>query len=422
MPGSTRLACALRLPPARMLPTLAASAFLAFCPVAYADVLYLTSGGSLEGDILNTSDAENYRVRTVLGPVTVQRDAVIRVEAAPSIFAEYDARRGMMRDTAAEHVELAQWCAERGFNLERRVHLRRALELDPDCAGARSALGYVRVGGLWVDGRAVVEKPAARPAAESRSDAPAPGEGEELTRAIQIQWARRIRAIRTNSVDTGLADLIERGRREILAIRDPLAVLPLARELSSGPPAARELLVEALAAFPGDEATVNLAVLALVDDDRRVRAAALSELVKRADPRITPQFRRALRSDSDELIKRAAVALGRLRCRPAVAELIPLLTVRRIKEVEVPVYAFLGEFAGQVASPVNVVVAGRAVAYSPQVGVVATGVSLGVSSTIQERDVTVYRSEVLDALRLITGEDFGFDEAAWRRWYEEQKP
>jgi hypothetical protein len=71
---------------------------------------------------------------------------------------------------------------------------------------------------------------------------------------------------------------------------------------------------------------------------------------------------------------------------------------------------------------VNVVVAGRAVAYSPQVGVVATGVSLGVSSTIQERDVTVYRSEVLDALRLITGEDFGFDEAAWRRWYEEQKP
>jgi hypothetical protein len=37
------------------------------------------------------------------------------------------------------------------------------------------------------------------------------------------------------------------------------------------------------------------------------------------------------------------------------------------------------------------------------------------------RDVTVFRTEVLEALRTITGQDFGFEHAAWRRWYEERR-
>jgi hypothetical protein len=29
---------------------------------------------------------------------------------------------------------------------------------------------------------------------------------------------------------------------------------------------------------------------------------------------------------------------------------------------------------------------------------------------------------VLEALKSITGKNFGFDAAAWRRWYQEQQP
>jgi len=38
----------------------------------------------------------------------------------------------------------------------------------------------------------------------------------------------------------------------------------------------------------------------------------------------------------------------------------------------------------------------------------------------QYRRVTVYRTEVLEALRRITGRDFGFDREDWQKWYEKQ--
>ena len=41
---------------------------------------------------------------------------------------------------------------------------------------------------------------------------------------------------------------------------------------------------------------------------------------------------------------------------------------------------------------------------------------------MQTQDVTMYRTEVLEALVAITGVNHGFDAAKWRRWYEEHKP
>ncbi len=37
------------------------------------------------------------------------------------------------------------------------------------------------------------------------------------------------------------------------------------------------------------------------------------------------------------------------------------------------------------------------------------------------RWVTVYRTEVLEALRRLTGQDFGFEREPWQRWYEARK-
>jgi hypothetical protein len=44
-----------------------------------------------------------------------------------------------------------------------------------------------------------------------------------------------------------------------------------------------------------------------------------------------------------------------------------------------------------------------------------------VGNDWQYQRVTVYRTELLEALRRITGQDFGFDRDDWLRWYEQRK-
>jgi len=60
------------------------------------------------------------------------------------------------------------------------------------------------------------------------------------------------------------------------------------------------------------------------------------------------------------------------------------------------------------------------VTWWPQVGIGAFGGT--IENKWERRDVVVYRTEVLEALRQITGQQYGFDAAEWLRWYEEQKP
>ena len=116
---------------------------------AQADILHLKSGGSVEGTII-AQDEQRYTVRTLVGTVTVPADAVERLEKKASVLDEYVKLSKEAADTAPAQVKLATWCDEHGLRAFWRKHLKRALELDPDCEPARVALGFVRVGGIWV--------------------------------------------------------------------------------------------------------------------------------------------------------------------------------------------------------------------------------------------------------------------------------
>lgn len=418
--ASGRCARAGRLPVPAAAGLLAAWVLFAL-PAALADVIHLKNGGVVEGDILERTET-TYRVRTSVGTVSLPVDAVERIEPRESPLVEYARRKAQAADTPADQTALAEWCESVGLGAERRRHLQRAIELDPDYEPARLALGFVRIGGLWVDGRAP-EKPSPASAPASAPAASRPADSEEdarLVAAVQSDWFRRIRAIRSNLLEGSSERLLAEGRRRILEIRDPLAILPLTRVLSTGPRAAREVLVEALAQFPQDEATLNLAVLALLDDDEGVRRRALTELLRRQDPRVIPQFREALYTNSDKLIRRAAIALGTLQAAAAIPDLIDVLTAQRRRIVEVPVYIASYERSFDTISSISL--GGlTSVRYRPSIGVVFNP-SVFADTALAERDVTVFRTEVLEALKAITGQNFGFDAAAWRRWYEEQNP
>ncbi len=392
---------------------------------AKGDVFHLTNGGSVEGTMVE-QDGQTYKVRTLVGMVTLPADAVDHIEKKPSILDEYVKLREAAADTPPAQVELAKWCEENGLKAARRIHLKRAIELDPDCEAARVALGFVRVAGMWVDGRTVAErsedvadkeKPDSRDGAES--------DDEKVVAAIQAQWTLQIRAVKKNFLETAVDRLQRKGRARIVAIRDPLAILPLARLLSEGNWACRDALVEVLSQFPQDEATMNLAVLALVDNNEGIRRRALLELQRRNDPRVIPQFRRALAGDNDALIRRAATVLGTLAARCAVPELIEALRAQRRKLVEVSTRTYFYDEYPAVFNAETVVSLGgfSQLRHRPMLGISSIGLNLvSVQHEYQMRNVTVFRTEVREALRKITGEDLGFDEAAWRRWYQEQQP
>jgi HEAT repeats len=296
----------------------------------------------------------------------------------------------------------------------------------------RSALGPASVAlcaalVATLSGAAWARQDAAPPAAAEAASAPAPSDKagpddeEKLIADMQAKWSRQIRAIRSNKLESSVESLVADGARRILEIKDPLAVLPLARGLGDGNIACRRTLIDALARFPQDEATLNLAVIALSDRQVELRRKAIAVLLPRNDPRVVPQFRKALQSDNDFLIRNAADALGRMKAAPAVPELINVLKARRRKSVDIPVQNYFGALPTAFANPTDADInPQRRVRHVPRIGIAAAGNFAGISNERRMQDVTVFRTEVLDALVAITGVNHGFDEAAWRRWYQEQ--
>lgn len=403
---------------ARRLPvvlTVALAALLA--PSTRGDILHLSDGGRVDGDILSQTNDE-YRVKTIYGTVTVSKSRVERVEVAASAFQRYAEQKAKAADTPAGQTELGNWCDEAGLRADAKSHYRRAIELDADYEPARTALGQHKVDGRWVDAPA---KTAAKPVMKPKEDADSKPAEDELVATTQVRWTNRIRAIRTTFLESPDPAAVSDGKRRIAEIRDPLAILPLVKVLSEGGALSRLLLVETLKRFSEDESTLNLAAMALLETDDDVRGAALTELVRRKDDRVLGQFRKALSTDNDQIVRRAALALGSLRAESAIPELIERLTVQRRKNIEVPVRQFFGAMADEFRPRGDYIQPGRRTKHQPTVGYGAAGGFVGSETEMQKRDVTVFRTDVQQALVAITGENFGFEADEWRKWYEEKK-
>jgi hypothetical protein len=117
---------------------------------ASADVIYLTNGRQVEGELLPLGNGK-VRVRLASGSLTLRENQIAEVQKAhtPEEIAE-EALAGLAPDDADGVVELAHWARGQGsFTLYRRL-LREAVERDPDHGEARRALGYHRHEDRWV--------------------------------------------------------------------------------------------------------------------------------------------------------------------------------------------------------------------------------------------------------------------------------
>ncbi|MBI4618000.1 MAG: hypothetical protein HY720_30610 [Planctomycetes bacterium] len=116
---------------------------------AQADVIYLKSGGTLEGKVLSQTE-EEVVIELAHGMMAVPASNVLRIEKKPTPIDEYRERRAALDPSgAAACFDLARWCRAKNLNREYRECLTLTVEADPGHAEARRALGHIESDGRW---------------------------------------------------------------------------------------------------------------------------------------------------------------------------------------------------------------------------------------------------------------------------------
>jgi hypothetical protein len=247
--------------------------------------------------------------------------------------------------------------------------------------------------------------------------------------AIRLDWLRQLQAMRPN-LGSAKDDVRGGSLDQFAAIRDPLAVPALVRVLGRDNATCRILLVRTLAQIPGPEASDALLAALLVEDEPEVRSVMADLLATRNDGEVHGRLMRMVHGADPVAIARAARALADMEVRDAVPTLVATLVKVQRRPTMLP------------ASTPNVpdVVPGIASGVGPTLGVVtgpvvgpgvvaygATGVPLYPTPdlfnvparrgpTIRYVTMIQRRPEVLEALVRLTGQDFGYDQVAWRNW------
>jgi len=397
-----------------------ASAVSCACPVfARADLFYFKNGRSLDGAIVSQNDDE-YRIRLMNGVIDVPKADIVRREPKAPPWDRLADERGNHPDTAQGHYDLAQWCKAEGFIAEMKSELRRAIDLDPDFGPARRDLGYIRDGnGRW----SIPENLRVRhiPEAEQiRKD-----EAAAIRKEIG-KWTTRVRQIRSNKLEGGnrteTSKMFQIGRRQLLGMNDPLAIPAIAGVLSAGAEPTRRVMIEALSRFQEDDATLNLIMASIFDPSPDIRRRAAEAVAPRKDARMVAEYRSALRSGEDQVVRNAARALGVIGAEEAVPDLIPLLDVAGYATVVITRQEYFVSALNDYCGPTITCFGGVPLFYyPPSISVFGAGSVIGSSWYTEIDKMAIYRTEVQEALIAITGKNFGFDMAAWNRWWEQRR-
>lgn len=405
-----------------------------------ADVVKLTDGGEIRG-VVRSPPAKPTRepsagddevvIESLTGAeIAVAREFVVFITKRPRAFEEYESLARRVADTVEDRWELADWCRKHGLVEARKEQLQRILELDPDYKPARLALGHRRQGQQWVTPEEADAELLAsgfvrykgRIITTLERDLIEAGSSRQQE---QNQWRPKIRlwlGWLTGRDPQRRAEAVFRFRE----LRDPDAIPAIVDNLlEHANVEIRRVAVQTLAQIEGMAAVPALARVALADRDPELQNTAFSTLS--AEQRIVavPFFERGLRDESNLVVRRAATLLGRSGVRSAIPSLIEALaTSHKIRVPQGPAYAAGFNRDGSVGGSSNLLPPD--VEQALRAGQLPYGVGIDNSNSPPPpvKWVTVRHTlpnpEVLDALRALTQQDFGFDKRAWRLWWQAQ--
>jgi hypothetical protein len=176
----------------------------------------------------------------------------------------YLAARDSAPDTVAGQMALAEYCRREGLTDQMRAALTRVLEIDPNHRAARQALGFVRMGPLWV----------------SRQELQAEEEIERKRQESLTKWGREL-----NDMALALGS-DSRARRaaayeRLVSLRDPSAIAAMEQIISPAGDEEARAVIDALGRMSDPEASLSLARHAIYYPSLPVREAAAAALSRR---------------------------------------------------------------------------------------------------------------------------------------------
>lgn len=405
---------------------------------ARGDRIRLRGGGEIHGAVRIDPNRPDVRlVQTINGkkPLEFDAEAILNVVEEDDILDEYDARVSVLPDRAEAHYDFGLWCEENRLTGLAEQHFRRAVELDDDLEDAHRKLGHVLHDGRWMtyDEMRVAQglvKQGGRWISREEADR---REEREADRAELTAWVRQIRALR-DAMTSGSPEARAAAEDHLASLRDPTVVPALVQVFAENPdPTHREFLLQLLAAIEGPEARDALIARALRDPEASIRREAVAVLDRRKEPEAVKRLTNTLQHKEPVLVGRAALALAGLRATDAVPRLVDALVrverrmvwTRTMRPTAAPAPVSALSMNGQ-SFPVltGPAMAPGVVAYGATSVPVGSGVGLSMGSggmsegPPELRMVTnVQRNpDVLDALRSLTGQDFGYDATTWKRW------
>jgi hypothetical protein len=370
------------------------------CTVCRAEVFVLANGGRISGEWLNRQEKprKQYIIKVAgEGQITLAASQVEQVLNRRPEEDEYERVRPAYPDTVEGQWALAEWCRLQHLPIERQTHLKRVIELDPDHLEARRALGYTKVDGKWATRDELkIEQGYKR----YKGTWKLPQEIEILENkakqeGARLEWFQNVKRWR-GWLGT---ERDAQARENFGNISDPAAVKALLLNLREDRSVQNKMIyVDVLAKINTPEAAMGLAVAAMEDPLDEVRQTCLDRLQGEKRPDVVAYFAGKLRAKDNAIVNLAGAALGRMKDPAAVGPLIEaLVTTHKFK---------ISKSGGDNSM-------------SATFGSGGGGLSVGGGPKIVSKQIP--NQSVLDALSAITGKNFGFDQAAWRRWQAQQK-
>lgn len=397
--------------------------------VLRSDLIKLENGGEIRGTVeskTGTAGDETVRIETLEGGVVVVKRANLQfVTRRPLEVEQYEVRAKTIPDTVEAHWKLAEWCGRHGLSSQRHSELRRIIELEPDHKQARRGLGHVQYKGEWMTRD---EAARARGLVKYKGRYITPQERDilqksEAEREAEHQWYGRVRL--WHNWLTGSSDKRRtKGLHKLQQIRDPNAVPALKNFLAeSSHGRVRRLYVGILTRMDGYEPVPPLVAASLHDSDADIRFAARDGISPEQSAVARRLYVKALRDDSNQVVRRAALGLKQVGNEDAVPALIAALNTTHRYRVRVP--------QPSVSVGTDGAFGGSGSLIPPRIeGLLRTGQLNGVivlpnrSQARATKVVTVryehQNGEVLSALRKLTGRNFGYNERTWRLWWNSQ--
>ncbi len=405
---------------------------------ASADVIKLNGGGEIRG-VVRPPDAKTRReqgesadivIETLAGAeLVVPANQILFVTKRPRVIEEYESQAKHVENSVDARWQLSEWCRQHGLVEPRKEQLQLVLELDPEHKPARYGLGHRLQGKIWISAEQADAELLASGYVRYKGRVITTIERDQLEAGVarhheQSEWRPKIKLWLgwLNGRDARKqGDALNKFRD----LRDADAIPAIADfMLRDSNLDVRRLAVQTLAQIEGPSPVPPLTRVALADVDHDLRENAYESLAKDQREMATSLIERALKDESNAVVRRAAVLLARLGSRRSIPVLTEALITSHKARVAVQQgiatgFNSDGSTANSGGLPPEIAAAALTGQYPNGINVQQSGPKPSV------KWVTILRPtqniEVLEALRKIAHQDFGYDKRGWRLWWQSQQ-